>query len=117
MDSDKLDDNLDVTFNQNNEKGSSEGSALGKSVQHHHPKQISLEIDEILHQLGGFGCWQWLNFFLLSLPSAVSGFILLTFSFTGKFIFIFIVNLYHFLHLIMNLRLYLNSMNTDIVSS
>ena len=96
MDSDKPDDNYDVTFNQNDQKGSSESSALGKSLQHHQPKQISLEIDEILHQLGGFGYWQWLNFFLLSLPSAVSGFILLTFSFTGKFILIFSLHLYDF---------------------
>ena len=96
MDSDKPDDDLEVTFNQNNENGGSEGTFLGKSLQQRQPKQISFEIDEILHQLGGFGCWQWLNFFLLSLPSAVSGFILLTFSFTGKFIFIFIVNLYDF---------------------
>ena len=86
MDSDKPDDDFDVTFNQNNEKDGSEGTFLGKSLQHREPKKISFEIDEILHQLGGFGCWQWLNFFLLSLPSAVSGFVLLTFSFTGKFV-------------------------------
>ena len=87
MDSDKPDDDLDVTFNQNNEKGDSEVTFLGKPLQHRQPKQISFEIDEILHQLGGFGCWQWLNFFLLSLPSAVSGFVLLTFSFTGIFFY------------------------------
>ena len=94
MDSDKPDDDLDVTFNQNNEKGGSEGTFLGKPLQHRQPKQISFEIDEILHQLGGFGCWQWLNFFLLSLPSAVSGFVLLTFSFTGIFLFFCCWNLF-----------------------
>ena len=45
---------------------------------------FNLECDEILQRLGGFGCWQWLNFAVLCLPSIASGLILLTYSFTGK---------------------------------
>ena len=45
---------------------------------------FNIECDEILHQLGGFGYWQWLNCGLLCLPSFVAGLIILTYSFTGK---------------------------------
>ena len=66
-----------------NETGSDDRIMSGAS-KNNQEKQINFEVDEVLNKIGGFGKWQWLNFILLSLPSAVSGFILLTFSFTGK---------------------------------
>ena len=44
MDSDKPDDDFDVTFNQNNEKDGSEGTFLGKSLQHREPKKSALKL-------------------------------------------------------------------------
>ena len=49
-------------------------------------KQHELDIDEILTELQGTSQWQWRNFFLLCLPSMASGFLVLSFSFTGNFI-------------------------------
>ena len=45
---------------------------------------VHIDFDEILHQLGGFSYWHWLNFILLSLSSAIAGLVILTYSFTGK---------------------------------
>ena len=66
-----------------NENGSDDRIMSG-ALKNNQEKLINFEVDEVLNKIGGFGKWQWLNFILLSLPSAVSGFILLTFSFTGK---------------------------------
>ena len=66
-----------------NENGSDDRIMSGV-LKNNKEKLINFEVDEVLNKIGGFGKWQWLNFILLSLPSAVSGFILLTFSFTGK---------------------------------
>ena len=44
---------------------------------------FTLECDDILQRVGGFSYWQWMNVALLCIPSIVSGFILLTYSFTG----------------------------------
>ena len=66
-----------------NETGSDDRIMSGAS-KNNQEKLINFEVDEVLNKIGGFGKWQWFNFILLSLPSAVSGFILLTFSFTGK---------------------------------
>ena len=46
-------------------------------------KQGDLDVDEILTELQGSSLWQWTNFFLLCLPSMASGFLVLSFSFTG----------------------------------
>ena len=88
MESVNSNDKSEIEFMKNNnlkynETGSDDRimSGASKSKQQ---KLINFEVDEVLNKIGGFGKWQWLNFILLSLPSAVSGFILLTFSFTGK---------------------------------
>ena len=47
--------------------------------------QLELDCDEILHQIGGTGLWQILNFLLLCLPTMASGFLVLSFVFTGKY--------------------------------
>ena len=47
--------------------------------------QLDLDCDLILHQIGGTGLWQALNFILLCLPTMASGFLVLSFVFTGKY--------------------------------
>ena len=87
MESPNPNDKLEIEFMQKNniynETGSDDKIMSGAS-KNNQEKLTNFEVDEVLNKIGGFGKWQWLNFILLSLPSAVSGFILLTFSFTGK---------------------------------
>ena len=88
MESTNPNDKSEVEFMQKNNlkynETESDDGMLSGSSKNNQPKLINFEVDEVLNKIGGFGKWQWLNFILLSLPSAVSGFILLTFSFTGK---------------------------------
>ena len=88
MESTNPNDKSEIEFMQKNNlkynETESDDRMLSGSSKNNQPKLINFEVDEVLNKIGGFGRWQWLNFILLSLPSAVSGFILLTFSFTGK---------------------------------
>ena len=48
---------------------------------------INLDCDEVLHEIGGTGLWQLVNFLILCFPSMASGFLVLTFVFTGNNIY------------------------------
>ena len=84
METEQHNEEQDVVFSKMDKLKNEEGTTLHHTPKEERPKQTTLEIDEVLRQLGRFGYWQWLNFLLLSLPAMVSGFILLTYSFTGK---------------------------------
>ena len=45
--------------------------------------RINLDCDDVLQQIGGTGLWQFINFLLLCFPTMASGFLVLTFVFTG----------------------------------
>ena len=46
--------------------------------------RIDLDCDEVLRQIGGTCRWQLINFLILCCPTMVSGFLVLTFVFTGN---------------------------------
>ena len=56
---------------------------------------LDLDCDEILHQIGGTGMWQVWNFLLLCLPTMASGFLVLSFVFTGKILSIVIAQRFY----------------------
>ena len=46
--------------------------------------RIELNCDEALRQMRGLGLWQLINFLLLCFPTMASGFLVLSFVFTGN---------------------------------
>ena len=47
--------------------------------------EIQLDCDEALHLMRGTGLWQLINFLLLCFPSMASGFLVLSYVYTGGF--------------------------------
>ena len=43
-----------------------------------------ITVDDIYWDLGELGPWQWICLLTLWVPSAVAGFVILTFSFVGR---------------------------------
>ena len=48
--------------------------------------EIQLNCDEALHLMRGTGLWQLINFLLLCFPSMASGFLVLSYVYTGRFV-------------------------------
>ena len=53
---------------------------------------IDVDCDEVLQQIGGSRLWQLINFLLLCLPTMASGFLVLSFVFTGSNYLIFMAD-------------------------